>query len=452
MIPRFTALVAALLFTTSALTADAEEFAAPLSKLDLKDGDSIVFLGDSITHQRLYTQYVEDFFYTRFPQMRLKLHNAGVGGARAWDALARFDEDVAKYRPKYVTILLGMNDGSYRPYDQQVFRTYQLDMKELITRIQKIGATPILMTPTMYDARAERMKPNPRRPRTEETKALYNSVLTYYGTWLRDVAQQRGFGFVDMWGPLNNITLAERRKNPEFTLIADAVHPGASGQVVMATAMIMDLGLQGPVSAVRVFPTASGKPRATASGGKVTDLEYGDRRVSFTFAADALPWVLPEEAAVGVKLTRLGHKMSAERLEIHGLAPGQYLLTIDGTDVGEFPATALARHIELQANDKTPQYQQALKVATLNKERNAVPIGKLRNEWRNFQQFARNKREADRAPDDRELAKRLAADAKRIEGMHERIKEANAAAREIEDQIFEINQPLPRKYVVERID
>src|ERR1700748_1121111 len=61
----------------------------PLATLDLKDGDTIVFLGDSITHQCLYTQYVEDYFYTRYPKMRLRLHNAGVGGSRAWAALLR---------------------------------------------------------------------------------------------------------------------------------------------------------------------------------------------------------------------------------------------------------------------------------------------------------------------------------------------------------------------------
>src|SRR5688500_5067517 len=31
--------------------------------IQLKDGDTFVFLGDSITHQCLYTQYVEDYFY-----------------------------------------------------------------------------------------------------------------------------------------------------------------------------------------------------------------------------------------------------------------------------------------------------------------------------------------------------------------------------------------------------
>ena len=64
--------------------AQQQKHKAPLAKLDLKSGDSIVFLGDSITHQCLYTQYVEDYFYTRFPEMRLKFHNSGVGGAKAW--------------------------------------------------------------------------------------------------------------------------------------------------------------------------------------------------------------------------------------------------------------------------------------------------------------------------------------------------------------------------------
>ena len=65
------------------------------ASLDLQDGDTVVFLGDSITHQCLYTQYVEDFFHTRFPERRIHFHNAGVGGDKAADVLARFDDDVA---------------------------------------------------------------------------------------------------------------------------------------------------------------------------------------------------------------------------------------------------------------------------------------------------------------------------------------------------------------------
>ena len=57
--------------------------------LDLQDGDTFVFLGDSITHQCLYTQYVENFFYTRYPDRKIHFHNAGVSGDRAGDALAK---------------------------------------------------------------------------------------------------------------------------------------------------------------------------------------------------------------------------------------------------------------------------------------------------------------------------------------------------------------------------
>jgi len=40
----------------------AEEFKGPIAAIEPKDGDTIVFLGDSITQQCLYTQYVENYF------------------------------------------------------------------------------------------------------------------------------------------------------------------------------------------------------------------------------------------------------------------------------------------------------------------------------------------------------------------------------------------------------
>ena len=73
----------------AAATPAAPEFKPIVDHIDLKDGDTLVFLGDSITHQCLYTQYVEDYFYTRYPKTRIHFHNAGVGGDRASDALTR---------------------------------------------------------------------------------------------------------------------------------------------------------------------------------------------------------------------------------------------------------------------------------------------------------------------------------------------------------------------------
>src|SRR3954466_9180146 len=113
----------------------APAFKTIVEKIDLQDGDTFVFLGDSITHQCLYTQYVEDYYYTRYPKLHLHFHNAGVSGDRAQDALTRFDEDVAAQKPKYVSILLGMNDGGYTKFEQPIFDTYQAGMTKVLDQI-----------------------------------------------------------------------------------------------------------------------------------------------------------------------------------------------------------------------------------------------------------------------------------------------------------------------------
>lgn len=452
MLLRLLGLCGLLCCTTVAVGQEAAPvLKSPLTQMELVDGDSIVFLGDSITHQCLYTQYVEDYFYTRYPKMRLKIHNAGVGGARAWDALARFDKDVAEYKPKYVTILLGMNDGTYRPFDQATFDTYKQDMTELLAKLQGIGATPIPMTPTMFDARADRARPNNKRD--PASQAEYNSVLAYYGTWLREVAIENGNGFVDMWGPLNSITLEQRKTDPAFTLIKDAVHPDAPGQVVMAVAIITDLQLSKQVSGITVNLNAKNeKQRLRGVGGMASDLVSSDTGIEFTFAADCLPWVVPEEAQLGAKLTKLGHKLGAERLTVHGLPAGKYELAIDGQVVGEYAHTALASHIELQENNQTPQYQQALAVAMLNKQRNEGPVRALRGQWGQFQGYARTQRDAAANPDDKAKQEQLAKLTEQHAGMEERVAKANAEAQAIEDEIFTKNQPPARQYTLKRIE
>ena len=68
----------------------------------------------------------------------------------------------------------------------------EMDMTELIERIREGGATPVLVSPTMFDSRAAKLRMNPRRPRSTEMLSQYNSVLAYYGRWLQDVAIETG--------------------------------------------------------------------------------------------------------------------------------------------------------------------------------------------------------------------------------------------------------------------
>jgi lysophospholipase L1-like esterase len=412
----------------------------PLFKaIELKDGDTLVFLGDSITHQCLYTQYIEDYFYTRYPKLRLRFHNSGVGGDRAADALRRFDEDVAAFKPRYVTVLLGMNDGTYRDFDKTVFDTYQADMSKVLDRIAALGATAVPMTPTMHDARAARVsKRGPQEPRD----TYYNGVLALYGAWLREQAHQRGLGFVDMYSPLNNLTMQERKTKPNFTLIQDAVHPDAPGQVVMACSILSDMIPRSMVSTITGGVDAKGKRTVTATNGKVSDVkETADGGVSFTFAANALPWVLPADAAEGFRLTKAGHRYSNERFTVLQLKPGKYELKIDGQPVGAFTDAQLARGVELQENTKTPQYQQALAVAALNQEKNDKAMRPLRDQWRDLKLKQR-------------VVPGPSAEAKKMEladwmpVFTARVAELKESVADYEQRIYQSNQPKPRRYEV----
>ena len=412
--------------------------------IDLQDGDTLVFLGDSITHQRLYTQYVEDFFYTRFPGRRIHFHNAGIGGARAWDALQRVSRDVLDYKPRYVTILLGMNDGSYQPFNTSIFETYHNDMLELVGKLHEGGTIPILMSPTMFDARAASSK-----GRWDEAMlSQYNGVLAYYGKWLQHQAFENGYSFVDMFGLLNKLTVEQRKHDASFTLIRDAIHPDTPGQLVMACAMIEDLGLRKGLSSIRILPGPNGKMRAAATGGRASNVVATGTGVEFDWLAEGLPWVVPVEAQLGADLTKLGHRASREALTIHGLVPGQYELSIDDAVVGRYAHTQLAAAVELQSNDKTPQYQQAMKVVMLNKARNEGPVKELRDAWRAFQGWARQSRDLSAQPGNAALAEQVAASRKKVDTLEASIKAAEAASKELEDQIYAANQPVARHYKI----
>ena len=420
------------------------EFKKIYDKVELKDGDTFVFLGDSITHQCLYTQYVEDYFYTRMPKVRIHFHNAGVGGDRAKDALNRFDDDVAAFKPKYVTILLGMNDGAYRGFDQPTFDNYQSDMTTLLDKIAALGATAIPMTPTMFDSRAKKLKGDNAEPRN----TYYNGVLSLYGSWLREQSQNRGLGFVDMWSPLNNLTLEKRKQDANWTMIGDAVHPGAVGQTVMAAAIINDAVPKTVVSQTTNVADAT-KPTSTAANAKVSDLKVDGGKVTFTLLANSLPWVLPPDTAEGQALTHIGHRNGNEKLTVRQLPVGKYELKIDGTPVGQLTDAQLAFGVELEGNDKTPQYQQALKVALLNKQRNDTVYQKIRGLYGQL----KGKRGAaarlfGKAPDfeakNEEFAKWHADMKTQVAALLEE-------AKKIEDHIYVENQPKPRAYELTKL-
>lgn len=442
----------ALPVALSFLSVLSEDIAPPKPFLQVQDGETVAFFGDSITHQCLYTQYIETFFYTRFPDRNIQFHNAGVSGDKAADALARFDDDLAASEPDHVTILLGMNDGQYEPFSEETFATYREGMEKIVSKIREAGATPVALSPTMFDHHqlALRNKDETFRFRDRPFHGHYNSLMAYYGAWLRETAGSEQIPFVNLWGPLNDHTFAIRSSQPDFSLVEDAIHPGAAGQFIMAFS-ILSTSLPEKRHVSNISINRRGAKWTAARSEKITELQGPDdgSEISFTFHAQSLPWVVPHPssnydlkwgpsapASLGFELTKAGHKLGAERFRITGLAPGNYDLYIDDTKIGTFSHLQLGSKIELQNFPDTPQSRQALEVAELNRERNDEAVRPMRDTWARIKGLRRKGGDAFEKgyPD-------LLAKARELE----------EKAAQYHDQIRKIAQPIPRQYRLEKV-
>src|SRR5687767_7772905 len=97
--------------------------AAPLHAADkpffFQKGDRVLFLGDSITEQYQYSNCIELYLTTRYPDWNLFFLNAGIGGDTANGGARRFQKHVLDEKPTAITINFGMNDGGYGKFDQK---------------------------------------------------------------------------------------------------------------------------------------------------------------------------------------------------------------------------------------------------------------------------------------------------------------------------------------------
>jgi hypothetical protein len=92
----------------------------------LREGDRVVFYGDSITEARHYTGFVETYVVTRFPKLDVTFVHSGwggdgVNGGKGGPIDTRLARDVLAYEPTVLTVMLGMNDGGTRAFDGGLF-------------------------------------------------------------------------------------------------------------------------------------------------------------------------------------------------------------------------------------------------------------------------------------------------------------------------------------------
>jgi lysophospholipase L1-like esterase len=345
----------------------------------LKDGDRVVFYGDSITDQRLYTTFVETFVVTRFPRLQVWFVHSGVGGDRVTGGWAgpiglRLRRDVIAYKPTVMTIMLGMNDASYRGWDDAIFKTYSTGYQHIIDTIKQAvpGIRITVIQPSSYDDAT-------RPPNVADG---YNAVLIRYGQFVKELGEREHLVVADLNSPV--VTMLEKAKaaDPELAkkIIEDRIHPGPGGQLIMAEALLRAWNAPATVAAVEI--DAAAKRVARADNAKVTDLQAGSS-LTWTETDSALPMPVDlndDVLALSVRCSDFIEALDQEPLKVTGLAAERYVLKIEGEKVGDFTKERLQEGINL-ATLNTPMAKQAATVHDLTRKHNDIHFAR----WRDVQ-------------------------------------------------------------------
>jgi lysophospholipase L1-like esterase len=346
-----------------ALVAIAAGAAAAQDGFALREGDRIVFYGDSITEQRLYTTFAETYVVTRFPKLQAAFTHSGWGGDRVTGGSGgpvdvRLWRDVLPYNPTVVSIMLGMNDGRYRAFDQQIFDEYASGYKRIIATLKRQlpGVRITVIQPSPYD--------DVTRP--PQFEGGYNQVLLRFSDFLKQLAGEERLGLAD----LNTSVLAALRKaqasdqSRAARLIPDRIHPGPGGHLLMAQALLKAWNAPALVTEVEI--DARRKEIARQRNTQVTELS-GSRGIVWTQADEALPMPINMQdpiVALAVQSSDFVETLNQQPLKVRGLAAGRYTLKIDGEMIGSFAADQLAAGINL-ATLPTPMARQAARVHAL---------------------------------------------------------------------------------------
>jgi lysophospholipase L1-like esterase len=211
-----------------ALSLAATLAAAPL----LKDGDRVVWFGDSITAQHTYTRLVEEYVKLRYSEQSITFINAGIGGHTAWDGLQRFDTDVAAEKPSVVLVNFGMNDAVFPPDTNGA--AFEKNMGDIFDRLEKIGvrvAVWIDTSPLDADGLATNHK---NAKREERIKELVEHA--------RVEGKRRGLVVVPWHQAITDAMAAWKAAGHLDKLMADRIHPGPQAYAVMAAAVLRGLG------------------------------------------------------------------------------------------------------------------------------------------------------------------------------------------------------------------
>jgi lysophospholipase L1-like esterase len=343
----------------------------------LKDGDTVVFYGDSITERRIYSSFTETYVLTRFPKLNVRFVHSGwggdtVAGGDGGSLQVRLQRDVIPYKPTVVTVLLGMNDGHYRALNESTYSDFTTGYESLVRTLK--DALPqvrlTLLEPSPYD---DVTRP-PLFP------GGYNGVLARFGQFISALGEKEKAMVVDLNSTVVESLTAVNAKDPSAArdFIPDRVHPGPAASLLMAEALLKSWNAPAIVTEAEIDAESQTVSRTVRT--QVQSILRTGGTLSWTQNDEALPFPVDwQDSTVSVAAYSSDFipAIDDQPLRVRNLKPGDYTLRIDGQEIATYPADQFDRGINLSAFT-TPMLKQAVEVLKLTNQHIDLHVSRWR--------------------------------------------------------------------------
>ena len=214
------------------------------SELSLKKNDRIIFLGDSITAMGVkengYVSLTSQAIAKALPDLGIKVIGAGKSGHRVPDCQKRLDRDVLQKNPTVVVIYIGINDVWHWALPKRGgkgFRSgttpehFESGLKDMIAKINGVGARVILCTPTVIGEKSDGSNPQ-------------DKMLDQYADISRKVAKDTGSQLLDLRKACIDYLKKHNPENAERGILTgDRVHMNEAGNRFLFTLFSQQLNI-----------------------------------------------------------------------------------------------------------------------------------------------------------------------------------------------------------------
>ena len=280
---------------------------------ELKDGDRVVFLGNSLFENDLQYGYLELALTTRWPNRQVTYRNIGWTGDTVWGEARSYItnppspyelliEQLTKAQPTVVFIAYG---GIEAQDGEPGLPRFTEGLNKLLDKCDQLEAKTILLSPVpMFSAGAE------------DDAGKRNAMLELYAAAIAKTASARGKQFIDIFKPL-------QEQNKTVKLSDNGMHLNENGYYHLAVTLEKGLGLKPRNTSVMVDIS-----RNMAEGtvpAKMVDTGRNKGIIQFTIDESYLPLPLPQQGEVAADEKQV--------LKIKGLKKGFYTLTTDNNQV-----------------------------------------------------------------------------------------------------------------------